>query len=91
MPCLIISKLENPNPQFKIYTFPFSRPVSAVFFQHQGQEGSEKRERVLLLWVSSSGLISSRESSLTHSPTQSCSLFEASVRSLGGTRHMFAL
>lgn len=44
IPYLSISKLGNPNPQLKSYTFPFPQSVSAPFFQHQGQKGSEKRD-----------------------------------------------
>lgn len=88
-------RLENPNPQFKIYRFPFLQSVLVILFQDQGQKGSEKREGVLLLWVSSLGLTSSREpfpESFPHT-TLAPNLFEAPIRSwrLRGTRHMSAL
>lgn len=76
-------RLENPNPQFKIYRFPFSQSVLDIFFQDQGRKGSEKREGVLLLRISSSGLTSSWEpfpASFPHT-TPAPNLLEAPIRS----------
>lgn len=56
---------EIPKLQLKMYPFPPFLPVLSAFFQHHDQEGSEKKGRELLLWVSSSDPTSS-EPTVTH-------------------------